>query len=113
MDVGDREVGARLVGSSTKLASNNHALDSPGRIPELAMHEERHTRVGGLEGVLVAKLRVQGDHVEIVLHALVVAERRAFLHTDHMPRAVEMTCQQARVRTPKGSGIPGKKLWSV
>ena len=30
-----------------------------------------------------------------------------------MPRAVEVSCQQTRVQTPKGSGIPGKELQFV
>ena len=63
--VGDREVRARLVGSSAKLAGNNHALDSTGSIPELARDEERHPRVVELE-VLVEETCavVLGDHVE-------------------------------------------------
>ena len=53
------------------------------------------------------------NHVEIFLQRLVVAEARAFLHAVNMPRAIGVACQQTRVRTPYGSRIPGKKLWSV
>ena len=99
--VGDREVRARLVGSSAELAGDNHVLDSTGSIPELARDEERRTRVVALEGVLVEETCavLLGDHVEIVLQALVVAKAGAFLHADHMPHAIEVTCQQTRVRT--------------
>ena len=53
MNVGDREERVRPVGSSAELARGNHALDSPRGIFELAMDEERHTRVAGREDVLV------------------------------------------------------------
>ena len=53
VEVGDREVGARLVGGSAEVASNNHALDGPFGVPEHARDEGRHTRVVGLEVVLV------------------------------------------------------------
>ena len=41
VDVGDREVGAQLVGCSAEVASNNRALDGPCRVPELARDEDR------------------------------------------------------------------------
>ena len=101
VNVGDREVRARLVGSSAELAGDNHVLDSTGSIPELARDEERHPRVVGLEGVLVEETCavLLGDYVEIVLQALVGAKTGAFLHADHMSRAIDMTDQQTRVRT--------------
>ena len=66
MNVGDREVGARLVVSFAELDSN-HALDGPCSIPELASDEERNTRVVGLQGVLVEEhcAAVLGNHVEM------------------------------------------------
>ena len=36
MGVGNRETGARQVRGSAELASNNHALDGPRGVPELA-----------------------------------------------------------------------------
>ena len=115
MNVGDREVGARFVGSSAELASNNHALDGPCSIPELARDEERNTRAVGFEGVLVEEdgAAVLGNHVEIFLQRLVVTKARAFLHADNMPRAIEVACPQTRVQAPNVSRIPGKKLQSV
>ena len=61
MNVGDREERVRPVGSPAELASSNQALDSPRGIFELAMDEERHTRVAGREDVLVE------DHSAVVL----------------------------------------------
>ena len=112
VNVGDREVGARLVGSSAEPASNNHALEGPCSIPELARDEERNTRAVGFEGVLVEEdgAAVLGNHAELFLQRHVVAEARASLHAVNMPRAIEVACQQTRVRTPNGSRIPGKKL---
>ena len=34
--IGNREAGARQVRASAELASNNHALDGPRGVPELA-----------------------------------------------------------------------------
>ena len=67
--------------------------------------------VVGLEGVLVEEdcAAVLGSQMEVPLQRHVVAEARVFLHADHMPRAIEVTCQQTRVRTPYGSEIPGKE----
>ena len=91
----------------------SHALllDERWSIPKLARDEVRHTRVVGLEDVLVQEecAAILGSHMEVPLQSHVVAEARVLLHADHMPWAVEVTCQQARVRTPYGSGIPGKE----
>ena len=101
MDAGDREIGARRVGSSAEVACNNHTLDGPRGVPQLARDEEWNTRVVGLKGVLVEDCAaVLGGHMEVALQGHVAAERRAVLHTDHMPRAVEVTCQQTYLRQP-------------
>ena len=63
--------------SSAERASNNHALNGPRGVLELARDEERRTRVAGLEGVFVEdqSADVLGDHVESVLQRLVVAKK--------------------------------------
>ena len=54
--------------------------------------------VVGLDGVLVEE-----DCAAVQSH--VVTEARVCLHADHMPRAVEVTCQQTRVRPRFGPGF--------
>ena len=99
VDVGDREVGARRVGSPEKLASDHHALDGPRRVPERARDLNRRARVLELKSVVVEEnsAMVLGDHVEVLRQGPFSDEARPFLHTNHMPRAVEVTCQRARV----------------
>ena len=100
VDVSDREVGARRVGSPAELASDHHALDGPRRVPERARDLDRRARVLALESVVVEEnsAMVLGDHVEVLRQGPFSVEARHFLHTNHMPRAVEVTCQRARVR---------------
>ena len=104
VNIGDREVRARPVGSSAEVASDNHALDSARRFFLLAVDEKRHTRVAGPEVVLVEEhsVVVLGDNAEIVLQRCVVTKARTFLHADNMPRAIKMACQQTWVQTPEG-----------
>ena len=97
-----REIGARRVGGSAQFASNDHALDSPRGVCERAADLLWRARVVALKGVLVKKhsATVLGDHVEVLRLRRVSDEGFPFMHANHMPRAVEVTCQCARVRPP-------------
>ena len=64
--LGNREVGARRVGSFSEFASDNLALEGPRRVPVCAGNLGRRARVLAFKGVLVEENRavVLGDHVE-------------------------------------------------
>ena len=112
MSVGDCEIRARLVGRSAERASDHHALDGPCRVPERAGDMDRRAREVARQGILVEEnsAMVLGDHLEVLRLGTVSDEARTLLNADHMPRAIELRSQQARIRTscrcrvPIGSG---------
>ena len=83
VNIGDCEVGARLVGRSAELAGNHHAVDGPRRGPERARDVDRRTREVARESVLVEKYgaMVLGDHVE-VLRQGTVGDKASSLYAD-------------------------------
>ena len=58
---------------------------------------------------------VLGDHVEVLRQGTVSDKARTLLNADHMPRAIEVRSQQARIRTSCKSRIPrdDRKLVSL
>ena len=66
-----------------------------------------------LKGVLVEENStvVLGDYVELLRQRTIGDEACPFMHTNQTPRAVEVTCQRARVRPRCGAG--GSKIKAV
>ena len=89
VNAGDREEGARRVRRPAELASNNHALDGPRRVPERARDLDRRASEVSRKGVLVEEnsAMVLGDHVEVLRQRTVGDETCTLLNADHMPRA--------------------------
>ena len=112
VDIGDREVGARRVRCPAELASNNHALDGPRRVPERAKDLDRRASEVARKSVLVEEnsAMVLDDHVEVLRQRTVGDETCTLLHADHMPRAIEVRSQRARVRRSCRARIPGEDL---
>ena len=100
VNIGDCEVGARLVGRPAELAGNHHALDGPRRVPERADVDMR-TREIARESVFVEEygVMVLVDHVEVLRQGTVGDQARHFLYANHMSRAIEVRSQQAWIRT--------------
>ena len=61
-------MGARRVRRPAELASNNHALDSPRRVPGRAGDVDGRTRKVARESILVEEhgAMVLGDHAEVL-----------------------------------------------
>ena len=53
---------------------------------------------------------VLGDHVEVLRQGTVGDEACTFLYADHMPRAIEVRGQQARIRTSCRFRVPREDL---
>ena len=108
----DREIGARRVGRSAEVAGNHHSLDGPRKVPERAPGLNWRTRDVARESILVEEhgAMVLGDHVEVLRQGTVGYEARPFLYADHVPRAIKVRSQQARIRTSYRSRIPGEDL---
>ena len=51
-----------------------------------------------------------GDHVEVLREGTVGGKARTLLDANHMPRAVEVAGQYARVRSPRRARVPGEDL---
>ena len=87
VDVGDREVGARRVRRPAELASNNHALDSPRRVPGRADDVDGRTREVARESIVVEEhgAMVLGDHVEVL--------RQGTVSDKAEPSCTQITCQ--------------------
>ena len=75
-------------GALRKLASNNHALDGPRRVPERARDLYRRARDVSRKSVLVEEnsAMVLGDHVEVLRQGTVGDEACTLLYADHTPR---------------------------
>ena len=101
VNIGDGEKGARLVGRPADFDSNHHAFDVPRRVPERAGDLDRRAREVAREDVLVEEYgaMVLGDHVEVLRQGTVSDKACTFLCADNLPRAVEVACQRALVRT--------------
>ena len=68
MDVGDREVRARLVGRPAELASDHHAFNSPRRVPERAEDLDQRAREVARKSIMVEEnsAKVVGDDKEVL-----------------------------------------------
>ena len=53
---------------------------------------------------------VLGDHVEDLRQGTVVDKACTLLYADHMPRAIKVRSQKARIRTSCRSRVPGEDL---
>ena len=112
VNIGDCEIGARLVGRPAELAGNHRVLDGPRRVPERTSYLDRRTREIARESVLVEEngAMVLGDHVEVLRQGTVGDQARPLLYVNHIPRAIEVRSQQAWIRTSCGSRVPREVL---
>ena len=112
VNIGDCEIGARLVGRPAELTGSHHALDGPRRVPERGRDVDRRKREVARESILVEEYgaMVLDDHMEVLRKGSVSDEPRPCMYADNMPRAIEVRSQQAQIRTSRRSRIPGKDL---
>ena len=110
VDVGDREVGARRVGSSAKLATNYHSFNGPCRILVRARDLDRSAREVARKSIDVEErgAMVLGGDVEVLRKGTGGQKACTFLHADDVPRSVEVVRKGALICVTRRTRVPGK-----